>query len=235
MAKGRTTHKSEPVPAELRTERGSRKAQILRAQGKVPGILYGRGEAPMAIAVPGPLTTAILHSGSHTLDLVINGKTEKVLIKAAQYDYLQTTLEHIDLMRIDENQRVRVKVPLEFRGTPKGTKEGGILETQLTELELEVKVVEIPDIIRVNVENLEMHQIIHAKEVPLPAGAKLINYPEQIVCQVRIVKEEVAAVEAEAAPAEPEVIGKKKEEEGAEGAAPEAGKAAAAPAAPAKK
>src|SRR5262249_54757311 len=101
----------------------------------------------------------------------------------------------------------------------------GILETQITELELEVLAIAIPDAIRVNVENMELHDIIHAKDIALPAGVKLLNYPEQIVCQVRAIKEEVAVVEAGAAATEPEVIGKKKEEEGAEG---EAGKAGAA-------
>ena len=159
------------------------------------------------------------------IDVVIDGKPEKVLIKDVQYDYLQKEIEHIDLMRIDENQRVKVKVPLDFRGTPKGTKEGGILEKQMAELELEVLAMAIPDGIRVNVEDLELNGIIHAREVPLPP-VKLMHHPDQIVCQVRTVKEEVAVVEAVATSTEPEVIGKKKEDEAA--AEGEGGKAGAA-------
>ena len=150
-----------------------------------------------------------------------------------QYDFLQSNLEHIDLLRIDPSKKVRVKVALEFRGTPKGAKEGGILETQATEVEIEVSPLQIPDSIRVLVEHLEMHDIIHAKDVPMPTGAKLMDYPEKIICQVRMVKEEVAAVVAEVAPTEPEVIGKKKEEEGAEGVAVPADGKAPAKAAPA--
>jgi large subunit ribosomal protein L25 len=81
-------------------------------------------------------------------------------------------------------------------------------------------------VIRVNVDHLELHQILHAKDVTLPEGAKLVDHPEKIIAQVRTIKEEVAA-EGAPAVAEPEVIGKKKEEEVAEGAA--------AKAAPAKK
>lgn len=216
-AKGQT-HRTDPIPAEIRTTRGSRKAQLLRAEGMLPGIVYGLKSEPVAISVPASLTTAVIHSGAHTADLVLNGKTEKVLIKAVQYDYLQTTMEHVDFQRVDPNQRVEVMVPLEFRGTPKGTKEGGILETQATEIEVDVKALEIPDVIRVNVENLELHGILHAKDIVLPEGAKLVGNPEKIIASVRTVKEEVAP-EAAAGPAEPEVIGKKKEEEGAEGAA----------------
>src|SRR6202012_1858631 len=95
----------------------------------------------------------------------------------------------------------------------------------------EVSPLAIPDSIRVNVETLELHGILHAKDIQLPAGGTLLDYPEKIGAQVRTVKEEGAA-EVPAPPAtEPEVIGKKKEEEGAEeAAAPAAGGKAAAPA-----
>ena len=230
MAKKEAARQANPVVAEDRTTRGSRATQKIRAAGKLPGIVYGLGKEPVAISLSQAETVAVLRSGSHILDVVLAGKVEKMLIQDVQYDYLQATPEHIDLLRIDPNQKVRVKVALEFRGIPKGSKEGGILETQSTTVEVEVLALEIPDTIRVNVEHLELHQILHAKDVQLPAGAKLVEYPEKIICQVRTVKEEVAAVVAEVAPSEPEVIGKKKEEEGAEGAAPAGDAKAAAPA-----
>jgi len=225
-----TAHKQEkPIQADARTATGSRKTQFLRAQGKTPGIIYGLGKEPVMIALPTPEVVSSLRSGAHILDISLGGKAEKLLIQDVQYDYLQTNIEHIDLLRIDPNKKVRVKVALEFRGIPKGSKEGGVLETQNTEVEVEVSPLHIPDSIRVNIENLDLHQILHAKDIPMPEGAKLVEYPEKIICQVRTIKEEVAAVAAEAGPTEPEVIGKKKEEEGEEGAAPAAG------AAPAKK
>jgi large subunit ribosomal protein L25 len=235
MAKAAVHKQEKPVALEVRKERGSRKAQYLRASGKLPGVVYGLGKDPVAIALPFVDTVNLLRSGSHIMEVTLEGKPEKMLIQDVQYDYLQTTVEHVDLLRIDPNQRVHVKVALEFRGTPKGTKEGGILETQSNEIELEVLALAIPDTIRVNVEGLELHQILHAKDIQLPEGAKLLDHAEKIICQVRTVKEEVAAVEAGAAVAEPEVIGKKKEEEGAEGAAADAKGGAKAAAAPAKK
>jgi large subunit ribosomal protein L25 len=188
------------------------------------------GKEPVAISMPGVETVSVLRSGSHILEATLDGKTEKILIQDVQYDYLQTTVEHLDLLRIDPNKKVTVKVSLEFRGVPKGVKEGGVFETQSPDVEVEVSPLAIPDSIRVNIENLELHGIIHAKDVVLPEGATLVDYPEKIIAQVRTVKEEVAAVEAAPAAAEPEVIGKKKEEEGAEGEAPAAGAKGAAPA-----
>ncbi len=247
MAKALHAKQEKPVVAELRTARGSRQTRFLRAEGKTPGIIYGMGKDAVAVSLPTVEALAVLQSGSHIMDVAFDGKAEKLLIQDVQYDYLQAGLSHIDLLRIDPKKTVRVKVALEFRGTPKGAKEGGILETQTTVVEIEINPLNIPDNIRVNIDHLELHDIIHAKDVPLPQGAKLIDYPEKIICQVRTVKEEVVAVAVEAGPAEPEVIGKKKEEEGAEGAAPAAGEAkgaaaktaapakAAAPAAPAAK
>jgi large subunit ribosomal protein L25 len=240
MATGLAPKQEKPLLAEPRSERGTRRSQLLRASGKTPGILYGLGKEPVAISLPTGEIIAVLKSGSHIMEISLDGKAEIMLIQDVQYDYLQTNVEHIDLLRIDPTKKVRVKVALEFRGTPKGAKEGGILETQTTVVEIEVSPLQIPDLIRVNVEHLEMHDIIHAKDVPMPTGAKLMDYPEKIICQVRMVKEEVAAVVAEVAPTEPEVIGKKKEEEGAEGAAAPAdgkapAKAPAAAAAPAAK
>jgi large subunit ribosomal protein L25 len=229
MAKQEIVKQEHPVAAELREQRGSRKSQWLRAQGKIPGIVYGLKTEPVAIAMSSPETLSVLQSGAHIIDVTLNGKAEKMLIQDVQYDYLNANLEHIDLLRIDPNKKVRVKVALDFRGTPKGAKEGGILETQTAEVELEVSPLAIPSSIRVNVENLELHQILHAREIPLPEGAVLVDYADKIICQVRTVKEEAAAAPVEATTAEPEVIGKKKEEEEA-GAAP-----AAAKAAPAKK
>jgi large subunit ribosomal protein L25 len=230
MAKSLHAKQTVPVVAVVRTERGTRKTRFLRAEGKTPGVIYGLGKENIAVELPTVETVSVLKSGAHIIDVSLNGKAEKLLIQDVQYDYLQANLEHIDLLRIDPKQKVRVKVSLEFRGIPKGAKEGGILETQTTVVEIEVSPLQIPDNIRVNVDHLELHAIIHAKDVTMPEGAKLMDYPEKIICQVRTVKEEVVAVAVEAGPTEPEVIGKKKEEEeGAEGAAA-AGDAKAAPA-----
>jgi large subunit ribosomal protein L25 len=237
MASHGTHAKQEaPVVAEIRKSRGSRASQRIRAEGKLPGIVYGLGKEPVAVTLPDAETVAVIRSGSHIIEVTLEGKTDKMLIQAVARDYRDVTVEHIDLLRIDPNQKVKVKVAIEFRGVPKGAKEGGILETPYTEIEIEVPALAIPDSIRVNVENLELHGVLHAKDIALPGNAKLVTFADAIVCTVRTVKEEVAAVAVEAGPAEPEVIGKKKEEEGAEGeAAAGDAKGGAKAAAPAKK
>jgi large subunit ribosomal protein L25 len=233
MAKHAVHKQDKALALEVRSERGSRRTRLLRGEGKLPGVVYGLGKDPVSVAFSASEAVAVIHGGSHTIDVTLDGKTEKLLLQDVQYDYLQTTVEHVDFLRIDPNKKVTVRVALDFRGTPKGAKEGGILETQAAELEIEASPLNIPDHIRVNVEHLEMHQILHASDIALPEGATLSDSPEKIIAQVRTVKEEVAAVTAEAGPAEPEVIGKKKEDE--EGAAAGGETKGGAPKAAAKK
>src|SRR3954469_24655681 len=110
------------VVLEKGADRGSRKSQFLRATGRVPGVVYGLKKDVVAVSLPVPETLAVLLSGSHILEVSLDGQVEKMLIQDVQYDYLQKYIEHVDLMRIDPTKKVRVKVALEFRGVPKGTK-----------------------------------------------------------------------------------------------------------------
>jgi large subunit ribosomal protein L25 len=208
------------LEALVRQSSGGQKTALLRRAGKLPAVVYGLGGGSVSIEVNAADAEHAIHSGAHLVDLKLDGKIEHVLIQQVQYDHLQAGIQHVDFLRIDPNHKVRVKVPLDFRGTPKGTKEGGILEVQTAEVEVEVLPLAIPDIIRVNVEHLELHGILHVREITVPEGVRLLNSPEQILCQVRTVKEETPVLEAAPGPTEPEVIGKKPtEEETAEAAA----------------
>jgi len=123
------------------------------------------------------------------------------------------------------DEKVEVTVPLELKGEPKGEKDGGVLQQVIAELEIECLVTDIPDKITFNVSEMALNDVIHIKELPLPTGVRCLQDADLIAIQVKEVKEEeVAPVEGETA--EPEVIGKKAEDEaaeGAEGAEPAAG------------
>src|SRR5690348_1635719 len=115
MARQETVKQEKPIPAEIRNERGSRKTQLLRASGKTPGIVYGMNSKPVAIAISTPETVSLLATGTHIIDITLDGKSEKMLIQDVQYDYLNANIEHIDLLRIDPKKKVKVKVALDFR------------------------------------------------------------------------------------------------------------------------
>jgi large subunit ribosomal protein L25 len=163
------------------------------------------------------------------VNLDIGGKVQPCLIKEAQYDAIGLHLTHLDLARVDLSDRVKVRVPIELRGTPKGVALGGVLRQELMDLEVECMVSKIPESVRVIVADLELDQVLHVRELQLEEGMTAMNDPETVVATVRvpIVHAEAAAA---AAPGEPEDIAKGKvEEEGAEAdkekaAAPKAAK-----------
>ena len=146
------------------------------------------------------------------------------------------SLLHVDLLRIAMDVRMRVRVPVHTFGEPEGVKlQGGIFEMVTREVELECLPGDIPEEFKVDVSGLTIGKQLRASDLPIdPAKIKLLTDPQRVLAHVVTLKAEVevapeaAAVAAETAPAEPEVIkkGKKETEEGeAEGGAEAAPKA----------
>ena len=209
------------ITAKPRSELGSRANKRLRDAGLIPGVIYGHKEAVVTITLPKKETVNHLKHGAHVFDLAVDGKSEKCLVKEVQYDHLGIEVLHVDFARVSLDEKVEVTVSIELKGTPKGEADGGVLQEIIAELEVECLVTEIPDKIVINVSEMALNDVIHIKDLKLPAGVKALQDPEQIVVQVKEVKEEeVAPAAAAEGEAEPEVIGKKKEDEAAEGAAP---------------
>jgi len=141
-----------------------------------------------------------------------------VLVKDVQYDHLGLEILHIDFARVSLDERVEVTVPLELKGTPKGEAEGGVLQQIVNELEIECLVTEIPDNVTHSVAEMGIDDVVHIRDLKLPAGAKALQDTELIVAMVKVIAEEETAPAADAGAAEPEVIGRKPEEgEAAEG------------------
>ncbi|HEY3244571.1 MAG TPA: 50S ribosomal protein L25 [Phycisphaerae bacterium] len=204
------------VKAQPRQELGSKYTRRLRTSGRLPAIIYGHGETPEPISLDTHEVKLALGHGTHLLSVELDGGARPCLIKQVQFDHLQHDPIHLDLARVDLNERVKVRVGIELRGTPKGLGHGGILEQLLADVEVECLVTEIPEMIRPNVAHLHLGDVLHVKELVAPPGVKILAEPEAIVASVRVlaVEEPVAvATEGEAAPTQPEVIGRGKEEE----------------------
>lgn len=215
------------VSAKPRPEKGSRANKRLRDAGMLPGVIYGHKEAIIPVTLPRKEVVTFINKGAHLFDLAIEGKSEKVLIKEVQYDHLGIEVIHVDFARVSLDEKVEVTIPVELKGTPKGEAEGAVLQQIIAELRLECLVTEIPDVIRHNVTDMEKDSVLHIKDLKMPTGVRCLQDGDLIVAMVREIEEEVAATATEEGAAEPEVIGKGKEEaaeEGAEGAAPAAEK-----------
>jgi len=210
------------ITVKPRAELGSRANKRLRDSGFVPGVIYGHKEAVVPVTLPKKEVTNHLNHGAHLFDLALEGKSEKVLVKEVQYDHLGIDVIHVDFARVSLDERVDVTVPVELKGEPKN--EGdvvGVITQVINELELECLVTEIPNAIIVNVADMKIDDQITIADLKLPPGVKTNQDPDAVVVTFKEVKEEEAApVEGETA--EPEIIGRKPEEEAAaEGAAEE--------------
>ena len=183
------------LEGQARQAHGSRAAERLRRQDKVPGVVYGHRQEPQNVTVAARDLENLIEHGSHVIELSIDGSPHSVLIKDVQFDPIGISPIHVDFMRVDLNERVTVSVPLEFRGTPVGTHAGGLFEEHLVDLEVETQVLQIPDSIRVNIADLGVGDVLHARDISLPPDVGAITAPEAIVCNVRA-KATAEAVEA---------------------------------------
>lgn len=206
--------------AQERTGRaGTRVARRLRKAGLVPAIVYGHKEAAIGVTVKADELARAIRQGVRLVDIKVDGKgaMEKALIREVQWDYLGVDVLHVDFARVAADEKINIEVRVEIRGIAPGVAGGGNLIQPLHSLHVECLVTNIPEKIRVAVNELQLNQAIHVKELKLPEGVVVKNDPDAIVVQVVPQKvEEVAVVAPVAEGSEPEVIGKKAEEEGEE-------------------
>ena len=222
------------VEAKPRQGGGKNDARRLRQTGMIPAVVYGAGQESKAITVDPKQMSRILHSesGHNTIfDLALDGQAAKVMIVDWQYEPIKGALLHVDLKRIAMDKVLRVSVPIVLKGEAPGVKQqGGILEQILREVEIECLPADIPSHIDADVSQLMFGQVVRVSDLPHSGTIKFLTSEEQSVAHVVAVKEVVEAAPAEAvaegaaAPAEPEVIKKGKQEaegEAAEGEKPE--------------
>ncbi|MEQ8789588.1 MAG: 50S ribosomal protein L25 [Pirellulaceae bacterium] len=203
---------AEVLNVSLREEFGTNRARKLRNAGKVPAVVYGHGEATVSIAVPAEQIEAAIRHGSHLVELQ-GAVTQSALISDVQWDPFGVDVLHIDFTRVVAGESVEVTVPVELRGDAPGAREGGIINHVLHEITMDCPVSKIVDKIEVNVNSLHLNDVVTAGQLELPEGAKLMDDADAVVVQcvepIGVEDEEAGAGEA----AEPEVIGRKAEEE----------------------
>lgn len=207
------------LPIEKREGRGTRKAQKLRIDGLVPGVVYGHKEETVSISVAAEALMSAVRHGARVVDLSADGGVQKAQIAELQWDHLGQELLHVDFRRVAADERIHVTVHIEIKGIAPGVTAGGALDQPIHTLSVECAADSVPESIRVNINELQMGAAIHVRDLHLPPGVKALADPDAIVVHVTAPQ---AAAEAAAAPgeeqAEPEVIGRKAaaEEEGEE-------------------
>lgn len=215
-------HENAPaLNVEMREKLGSRYCQRLRKAGKLPGVVYGHKQDPVAIAFDAKQAMDHITKGEKVFRLDFagkGGKEQMVLLKDLQFDYLGTNVVHADFSRVDLNERVVTRVPVHLIGEAPGLKQiGAIMMHPTNEIEVECMVIEIPDYVEVSIGELDEGHAITAADIKLPsASMKLKTEPNAIIAQI-LIQMEAPVAEATAAvagAAEPEVLTAKKPAEG---------------------
>ncbi len=223
--------KTVPLKASQRVRLGKQKVKQVRLEKKIPAVVYGHGLKATPIEVGRDDFERVIHTkaGENViihLEVAGDKKFEKtVVIKEIQHDPVTDGIEHVDFNAISLTEKIKVNVPFHVTGESIGVKEGGVLDVVHHEIEVECLPTDIPEKLTADISALKTGDAIHLKELTFSKGVVSTLSGDEVVVTIHAPKAEEVPVPEETA-AEPEVIGKKKEEEGEE-AAPEGQPAAA--------
>lgn len=208
------------LQAATRSETGKGAARSLRRAGKVPGVIYGHGRAPEALAVETSALNKMLvgiSAGTTIVDVAIDDRPPvKVLIREIQRDALRPAqILHLDFYEVRADEKITLEVPVHLVGVPDGVRNfGGVLDHSLRELEIEVLPADIPEHVELDVTALAIGHSLFVRDISIPK-ARILNDPDTPICTVVAPRtEEAPAPVEEAATTEPELIRKPKPEEG---------------------
>ncbi len=165
--------------AESRGRAGSTAACGVRRQGKVPAVIYGGHVEPQMLMLShNEVVKHLEHEAvySHVLDININGKTEKAILKGVQRNPAKFQIMHLDFLRVSMSEAIKVHVPLHFvnESTSVGGKKGGISTHSMVDVEVTCLPSNLPEYIEVNLANLDIGETIHLSDLVLPSGVEIV-------------------------------------------------------------
>ena len=188
---------AEKLNVELREEFGKGAARRLRVEKRVPAVLYGHGEAPIHLSLPGHETALIARNPNALLELELgNGDKHLALIKEIQRHPLKRSLSHLDLITVRKGERVEVEIPVILTGEPVAPSAAFV---DLQTLTLSVDALNVPEEVEVNVEGAEDGYQLFAGDVVLPGDAQLVTDAEILVVSVALPRVEEEPEESEGA------------------------------------
>lgn len=213
---------AEQLQTEIRDDRGTKNARRLRQSGKIPAILYGHGKENVAIAIDSSSLEVILRRGQRLIELA-GAVNENAFVRDVQWDTYGVNLLHMDLTRVMEDDTVEIDVSIELRGTAPGVSSGGVVSQAIYSITLECPVMEIPEKLEVNINELQLDEAITVADIEIPANCTLITDPGTLAVQCILRMEEEEEIEGDdvegaedgeqVVSAEPELIGGRAEDD----------------------
>jgi large subunit ribosomal protein L25 len=206
------------LKAERRDRTGKETAHKIRAAGRVPAVVYGRGIDPLHISIDSRELFHLLHTDAGVnvlVDLRVDGDHFLALPREVQRDFIKGRFIHVDFLRIARDEKITVEVPVHVVGESHGVKEGGVVEHHLWELQVECLPTDVPTHIDADITKLGINESVKVSDLKTPAGCTVLTSPDEVV--VSVVPPQVLRVE-EAEEAAAEAVEGEEAEAGAEGA-----------------
>jgi large subunit ribosomal protein L25 len=213
------------LKAERRDHTGKEIAHKIRAEGRVPAIVYGHGMQPIPISIDARELFHLLHTdaGMNVLvDLRVDGENFLALPREVQRDYIKGRFLHVDFLRIARDEKITVEVPVHVVGESHGVKEGGVVEHHLWTLQVECLPLDVPTNIEADITRLGINESLKVSDLKTPEKCTILTPRDEVVVSVvppqilRVEEPEVAAEAAEGAEAEAGAEGAGEEAEDAE-------------------
>lgn len=194
------------LESKKREKTGKEVAKKLRREGLIPAVLYGHN-GTRALSVREPDFKKLFDEiGEHSIiSLDIDGgEKAEVIVKGFQLDPVKRNIIHVDFFEIERGKVLRTEIPIKIEGVSKGVKKGGILELFIRDLEIECLPQDIPENITINVDELDLGDSLHVRDLGVSPRVTLISNPEQVVVTIGsptvikapVVEEEKVAEEA---------------------------------------
>ncbi len=192
--------------ADSRVCSGKSAARRARRAGTVPAVIYGgHSEPQMLVLNHNEVIKHLAHEAvySHVLDVTIDGKTEKAILKGVQRNPARVQIQHLDFLRVNMSEVVKVHVPLHFTNehSSVGGKKGGIAAHSMVDVEISCLPMFLPEFIEVNLTTLDIGETLHLSDLVLPAGVEVValaqgadhNLPVASMMASKASKDEAAA------------------------------------------
>lgn len=187
--------KTIQINAVKRNEYGKKAAKTVRREGLIPAVLYGGGETVSFSVDPKSVKPLIYTPNSYIVELTIDGKTEKAVLRDAQFHPVREEILHLDFFRVQEGKPVAIAIPVRLTGNAEGVKIGGKLVLSARKLTVSAPVDQLPDEIIVDVTSLGVGKTIFVGDLHIE-GLKFLTPATTAVCAVRVTRASRGAADA---------------------------------------
>ena len=187
------------VKGQQRTDTGKKATKLLRKEGLIPCNLYGEAETALSFSTSlSEIRKAIYTPDVYVVNLNIDGKEHKAIIKELQFHPTTDALLHADFYEINEKKAITIGIPVKLNGLAQGVRDGGKINLSIRKINVTAPYKQIPEILNIDVTNLQLGKAIKVGELSFE-GLEIATSPEVIVCSVKATRASRSAAAAAAA------------------------------------